>query len=95
MKNVLVPTDFSENSIQALKYAQVLFSSMECNFYLLYVGTLLDTKIDAESFQESDGAPTENTKKKLLDLVKECRKHSTEANHFFLHCMSTVFYFYH
>ncbi|NDV16735.1 universal stress protein [Muricauda sp. TY007] len=83
MKNVLVPTDFSENSIQALRYAQVLFSSLECNFYLLYVGTLLDTKIDAESFQESDGEPTENTKKKLLDLVKECRKHSIEANHFF------------
>ena len=83
MKNILVPTDFSENSIQALKYAQVLFSAMECNFYLLYVGTLLDTKNDAETFQETENESSENTKKKLTDLVKETRKHSTEANHFF------------
>jgi nucleotide-binding universal stress UspA family protein len=83
MKNILVPTDFSENSIQALRYAQVLFSTMECNFYLLYVGTLLDTKSDAETFQETENESSENTKKKLTDLVKETRKHSTEANHFF------------
>ncbi len=83
MKNILVPTDFSENSIRALKYAQVLFSAMECNFYLLYVGTLLDTKKDAESFQELGNESSENTKKKLNDLVKNSRKHSTEANHFF------------
>jgi len=83
MKNILVPTDFSKNSIQALRYAQVLFSAIECNFYLLYVGTLLDTKKDADSFQESNDDSSENTKKKLTDLVKETRKHSTEANHFF------------
>ncbi|MBO0340439.1 MAG: universal stress protein [Bacteroidota bacterium] len=83
MKNILVPTDFSENSIRALKYAQVLFSAMECNFYLLYVGTLLDTKKDSESFQEVENESSENTKKKLNDLVKNSRKHSTEANHFF------------
>ncbi|MBO0330268.1 universal stress protein [[Muricauda] lutisoli] len=83
MKNILVPTDFSENSIRALKYAQVLFSAMECNFYLLYVGTLLDTKKDSESFQEVENDSSENTKKRLNDLVKKSRKHSTEANHFF------------
>ncbi|WP_318312796.1 universal stress protein [Flagellimonas crocea] len=84
MKNILVPTDFSQNSIQALKYAQVLFSSVECNFYLLYVGTLLDTKNDAVTFQEEAGADSgESTKKKLTDLVKQTRHQSTEANHFF------------
>ncbi|MBR9853309.1 MAG: universal stress protein [Algicola sp.] len=83
MKNILVPTDFSQNSIQALKYAQVLLSGMECNFYLLYVGTLLDTGSDSESFQEKKGEPKTNTKKKLNDLVKETRKKSTEGNHFF------------
>lgn len=83
MKNILVPTDFSENSIQALKYAQILFGGMECNFYVLYVGTLLDTKRDAESFQETDESSAENTKKKLRELVKEVREHSSEADHFF------------
>ncbi|MDF0709185.1 universal stress protein [Flagellimonas okinawensis] len=83
MKNILVPTDFSDNSLRALKYAQVLFSSVECNFHLLYVGTLLDTKRDAESFEQVGGGPTDNTKGQLTDLVRESRRHSTEANHFF------------
>lgn len=82
MKNILVPTDFSENSIRALKYAQVLFGSEECNFYILYVGTLLDTKNDAETMQYANG-DSDNTKRKLADLVKETRQHSPEANHFF------------
>ena len=82
MKNILVPTDFSENAIRALKYAQVLFSAEECNFYILYVGTLLDTKNDAETMQYANG-DSDNTKKKLADLVKETRQHSLEANHFF------------
>jgi len=83
MKSILVPTDFSKNSIRALKYVQILFAGMECNFYVLYVGTLLDTKRDTESFQETDESSGENTKGKLKELVKETRSHSTEANHFF------------
>lgn len=83
MKNILVPTDFSENSIQALKYAQVLLSGMECNFYVLYVGTLLDTKADAESLQEKTDETRKNTKRRLNDLVRAERKKSTKANHFF------------
>lgn len=82
MKNILVPTDFSQNSIRALKYAQMLFSSLECNFYLLHIGTLLDTKNDAGLYPKTDKV-TESTKKELADLVKETREHSLEANHFF------------
>lgn len=82
MKNILVPTDFSDNSMRALKYAQVLFSSLECNFYLLYVGSLLDTKKDTKSFQPLEDV-TESTKNRLMALVKETRRHSIEANHFF------------
>ena len=82
MKNILVPTDFSENSIQALKYAELLFSTLECNFYLLYVGSLLDTKNDVETFYETHQSD-DNTKERLTELVKETRKHSTEAHHFF------------
>ncbi len=85
MKNILVPTDFSENSKNALRYAQVLFSSLECNFYVLYVGTLLDTQTDSfrASSKMSKVIHTENTKEKLVDLVDECKRHSTDANHYF------------
>ena len=37
MKNILLPTDFSENSWNAIKYAISLFKETACNFYLLHV----------------------------------------------------------
>ncbi|MEZ4791927.1 MAG: universal stress protein [Gelidibacter sp.] len=37
MKNVLLPTDFSENSLNAIKYAMDFFGETACNFYLLHV----------------------------------------------------------
>ena len=37
MKNVLLPTDFSENSINAIKYAASFFKDSEVNFFVLNV----------------------------------------------------------
>lgn len=37
MKNVLLPTDFSENSLNAIAYALSFFQESTCNFYLLHV----------------------------------------------------------
>jgi len=37
MKNILLPTDFSENSINAIEYASQLFKEIPCKFYLLNV----------------------------------------------------------
>tara|TARA_R110002167_G_scaffold132370_1_gene316603 strand:+ start:6119 stop:6958 length:840 start_codon:yes stop_codon:yes gene_type:complete len=37
MKSILLPTDFSMNSENAIKYAIALFKNIECNFYLLNV----------------------------------------------------------
>lgn len=37
MKKVLIPTDFSEISKNAMRYAMDLFNTMPCHFYLLYV----------------------------------------------------------
>ncbi|WP_299528057.1 universal stress protein, partial [uncultured Lutibacter sp.] len=37
MKNILLPTDFSENSWNAIKYALELYKKTACNFYLLHV----------------------------------------------------------
>lgn len=35
MKNILLPTDFSENSWNSISYASQLFKNEECTFYLL------------------------------------------------------------
>ena len=40
MKNILLPTDFSENSWNAIKYAIRFFETSACNFYLLHVDRL-------------------------------------------------------
>ena len=37
MKNILLPTDFSENSWNAIKYAISFFKNQDCNFYLLHI----------------------------------------------------------
>ncbi|MGE5943461.1 MAG: universal stress protein [Flavobacteriales bacterium] len=37
MKNILIPTDFSENAWNAIEYALHFFSKSSCNFYLLHV----------------------------------------------------------
>ena len=37
MKKILLPTDFSENSINAIEYATELFKDVSCKFYLLNV----------------------------------------------------------
>ena len=41
MKNILLPTDFSENSWNAIKYALQLFKDETCKFYLLNTYTPL------------------------------------------------------
>lgn len=39
MKNVLIPTDFSENANNAISYAIEYFSGVSVNFYLLHVAS--------------------------------------------------------
>jgi len=39
MKRILLPTDFSDNSIEAIKYALTVFRDMECTFFLLHTYT--------------------------------------------------------
>ncbi|GGG33406.1 universal stress protein [Bizionia arctica] len=40
MKNVLLPTDFSENSWNAIKFALDFHENIACNFFLLHVNRL-------------------------------------------------------
>jgi hypothetical protein len=40
MKNILIPTDFSENAWNAIVYAASLFKKNECSFYLIHVNPI-------------------------------------------------------
>ncbi|WP_341220224.1 universal stress protein [Polaribacter atrinae] len=35
MKNILLPTDFSDNSWNAIQYAVQLFKDEKCNFFIM------------------------------------------------------------
>ncbi len=37
MKNILLPSDFSKNSKNAIKYARKFFENEECYFYILNI----------------------------------------------------------
>ena len=37
MKNILLPTDFSDNSKNAIQYAMEFFKNERCTFYILNV----------------------------------------------------------
>jgi nucleotide-binding universal stress UspA family protein len=74
MKNILIPTDFSENSWNAIEYALHFFSKSSCNFYLLHVTTnhiLVDSGISHIQNQDvSFETLTLPSKKRLQDTIK-------------------------
>ncbi len=39
MKKIIIPTDFSDNAYNAIRYALHLFKDVECSFYLLHTYT--------------------------------------------------------
>jgi nucleotide-binding universal stress UspA family protein len=49
MKNILLPTDFSNNSFNAIEYAIKLFNDVPCNFYLLHVDALSRSNVASNS----------------------------------------------
>ncbi|WP_138433211.1 universal stress protein [Winogradskyella algicola] len=78
MKNVLLPTDFSENSWNAIKYAIHFFDTIECDFYLLHVNSLnnfipLNESMTYDSYYLED-TYTKPIKNKLRGLLKRISK---------------------
>ena len=71
MKNVLLPTDFSENSINAIKYAASFFKDSEVNFFVLNVQKTSDY---TTSDLISSSANTSVYKAILDDNKKELNK---------------------
>lgn len=89
MKNILLPTDFSENSWNAIVYALKFFEKSTCTFYLLHVNTLsYSMAIDSPYIQSKDFL--ENTyakpsKKQLRVMLKRISKQfpDNKNHHFF------------
>jgi nucleotide-binding universal stress UspA family protein len=73
MKNILLPTDFSENSWNAIKYILNFFKNTACNFYILHVNELStvasgDTPY-LPSYEAIENLYTKPAKRKLKKLL--------------------------
>ena len=87
MKNILIPTDFSENSWNAIEYALNFFEGFPCNFYFLHVNTI-NTLVGVETTY----VPAQNvineafvkpSKTRLAELLKRINSLSLKTVHHF------------
>jgi nucleotide-binding universal stress UspA family protein len=74
MKNILLPTDFSENSWNAIVYALNFLKEFKCNFYLLHVNRLSSLVTNDSGFVPTDEVVDEvftlPAKKQLRQILK-------------------------
>ena len=88
MKNILIPTDFSDNSWNATKYALNFFKNKSCNFYLLHV-TLVPAYVggEAQMFLTSEMIETTILKQAQVELDslsnKIKKQYPNSKHHFF------------
>jgi len=89
MKNILIPTDFSDNSWNAIKYALKLYKKTRCSFHILHVSNV-NTFVDGDV----PSVPTSTVvlekdfkvdlKKNLKTLVKKIEGFSQNIRHSFI-----------
>jgi len=96
MKNILIPTDFSENSWNAVKYGLTHFKNTDCSFYLLHV-TLHSYLIQGDPQIISSAAGIENelleqAEMELENLVIKIEKEYPNEKHQF-HALSSYNFF--
>jgi nucleotide-binding universal stress UspA family protein len=87
MKKILIPIDFSENAINAIKYALELFKDEFCKFYILhayqediYLSTVPVTK---EIIKEVIRAVGKDSQLQLNNTLKQIKKLSKNSKHVF------------
>ena len=86
MKNILLPTDFSKNSLNAMKYATMLFKDIPCNFYVLNVFKIPYLTNDelmvqnAEKLTHIERDLLEASQKGLQNVIKKIK---IDSNHTF------------
>lgn len=89
MKNILIPTDFSENSRNAIEYALAFFKDTDCDFYLLHV-ILIYNYVTGESpitpipsVEVIDKTVLKRAKDELQELAEKIKKSSNNPKHNF------------
>ncbi|MGJ8734979.1 universal stress protein [Zobellia laminariae] len=84
MQTILIPTDFSHNSWNALAYAVKLFKDVPCNFYILHVGALSQSSVKGNSFSLPMSKITPSIKEKLEDVFQRIKQLPINKEHHFV-----------
>lgn len=95
MKNILIPTDFSENSWNAIQYALSFFKKVNCSFYLLHISRY-ETMIGDVSFYDSKDTVVEKVthsdKEQMNSLLKRIEKLPLNTKHQFFTINEYIFF---
>lgn len=84
MKKILVPIDFSDNALNALSYARVLFNNEECTFFLLNVYVSNRSVMLSEEYNDAIlGEMSDESEHELEALLKKLIKDNDHSNHEF------------
>ncbi len=86
MKNVLLPTDFSENAWNATKYAIELFKDEKCLFHLLntYTPAIASSRFMATSLGNvQEGSMRTNSERGLEEVLSKIKKKYNNPKHNF------------
>lgn len=85
MRKILIPTDFSENSLNAIKCAVELFKYERCDFFILhaYADEVYDhtTVVNRELFEELKEKIRVNSDKELAILLDKIKRISPNPKH--------------
>ncbi len=92
MKKILLPTDFSDNSWNAIKYALQLYKNEKCTFTLLHTYTPVVYQVEfmqssSPQFQVMQ-AVKETSKRKLDALLEKIETEFSNPNHLFVKLLS-------
>jgi len=84
MNQLLVPTDFSANSWNALEYAVRLYKNKPCTFYILHIGDLRQSDVNTNSFVFPTEKISASVKEKLNTLFERIKTLPINENHHFI-----------
>lgn len=86
-KRILLPTDYSKNSLNAIRYALDLYKDARCDFYFLNAfhadGYSLDSLMIAESGEHFYETAKSESKKGMEHLIEILRLHPKNEKHSF------------
>lgn len=87
MKQIVLLTDFSDNSFQAIQYAMNFYENEEINFHIVHVkdsrGLMLDDLMTSTSGENMQSALLGNSKKKLEELLEKINTLNKNVKHHF------------